>query len=100
MLTLNLFHTFSNVSIVDFEEVNVCWIRSNNSKHYSRVAQSKDKSRNKSNVVLWKRGIVLWYGLILKKHCIFCLGSFLDHVRRVVEVRALNLKFKSDKKPP
>ena len=26
MLTLNIFHTFPNVSIVDFEQVNVTWV--------------------------------------------------------------------------
>ena len=25
MLTLNIFHTFSSVSIVDFEQVNISW---------------------------------------------------------------------------
>ena len=25
LLTLNIFHTFFRVSIVDFEQVNVCW---------------------------------------------------------------------------
>ena len=26
LLTLNIFHTFFSVSIVDFEQVNVCWV--------------------------------------------------------------------------
>ena len=26
LLTLNIFHTFSSVSIVDFEQVNVGWV--------------------------------------------------------------------------
>ena len=26
LLTLNIFHTFFSVSIVDFEHVNVCWV--------------------------------------------------------------------------
>ena len=26
MLTLNIFHTFSSVSVVDFEQVNVIWV--------------------------------------------------------------------------
>ena len=25
LLTMNIFHTFFSVSIVDFEQVNVCW---------------------------------------------------------------------------
>ena len=26
LLTLNIFHNFSNVSIVDFEQVNITWV--------------------------------------------------------------------------
>ena len=30
LVTLNIFHTFSSISIVDFEQVNVSWVCSNN----------------------------------------------------------------------
>ena len=26
LLTLDIFHTFSSVSIINFEQVNVCWV--------------------------------------------------------------------------
>ena len=26
LLTLNIFHTFSNVSVADFEQVNITWV--------------------------------------------------------------------------
>ena len=33
ILTLNIFHTFSSISIVDFEQVNVSWFKSSKLTH-------------------------------------------------------------------
>ena len=35
LLALNIFHTFSNVSIVDFEQVNVIWVVSMKQEKWS-----------------------------------------------------------------
>ena len=34
LLTLNIFHTFSSVATVNFEQVNVCWIRDSSAKFH------------------------------------------------------------------
>ena len=56
LLTLNMFHTFSGVCVVDFEQVNVTWYGCS-SKYYFMKVESQQSGKR---VVMEKQYLMKW----------------------------------------